>query len=263
MNVQGNLETVEVPVRGRDGPPFSSTQALEHTSQAQAAFGLDDEKNRQEPIPNTNMSHIKDQSLQSFLDDLASKSATPGGGSVAALLGAQAAALVAMVCQLTLGKPAYAGVEGDMLALLAKSEALRTQLTALIQADIDVFNRLMACYGLPKQSDAEKSARSEAIQSLLKEATQVPIECAKACKQVMGLSKIAADNGSVGVISDAGAAAMAAYGGLKTAALNVYINTGSLKDRAFAEAKNQELETLLAGAGELADEVYRLVKSRL
>jgi len=212
---------------------------------------------------NANMINVKEQSLHTFLDELASKSATPGGGSVAALLGAQAAALVAMVCQLTLGKPAYAAVETDMLALLANTEALRAQLTALIQADIDVFNRLMACYGLPKQSDTEKAARSEAIQSLLKEATQVPIDCAKACKEAIQLSQIAAEKGSVGVISDAGAAAMAAYGGLKTAALNVYINTRCLKDREFAETKTQELETLMADAGDLADKVYQLVKSKL
>lgn len=206
---------------------------------------------------------IKDQSIQLFLDTLASKSATPGGGSVAAFLGAQATALIAMVCQLTIGKPAYAEAETDMVALLAKSEALRAQLTALIQADIDVFNRLMACYGLPKQSDDEKTARSAAIQVVLKEATQVPIECAKACKEAILLSKIAAEKGSAGVISDAGAAAMAAFGGLKTAALNVYINTGSLKDQAFAEAKTKELESILDGAEALTDAIYQSVKSKL
>ncbi len=206
---------------------------------------------------------VKEKSLQTFLDDLASKSATPGGGSVAALLGAQAAALVAMVCRLTIGKPAYAEVEDEMVALLAKTEDLRAQLTALIQADIDVFNRLVACYGMPKQSDAEKSARSAAIQVVLKEATQVPIDCAKACKEAILLSQIAAEKGSVGVISDAGAAAMAAYGGLKTAALNVHINTGGLKDRTFAEAKTHELESLIADAGSMADQVYRLVQSKL
>lgn len=182
---------------------------------------------------------------------------------MAAFLGAQATALIAMVCQLTIGKPAYAEAETDMVALLAKSEALRAQLTALIQADIDVFNRLMACYGLPKQSDDEKTARSAAIQVVLKEATQVPIECAKACKEAILLSKIAAEKGSAGVISDAGAAAMAAFGGLKTAALNVYINTGSLKDQAFAEAKTKELESILDGAEALTDAIYQSVKSKL
>ena len=127
------------------------------------------------------MSEIKDQSIQFFLDELASKSATPGGGSVAALMGAQSAALTSMVCNLTIGKPKYAEIETEMQALLEKSEALREKLTGLIQTDIDVFNRLMARYALPKESDQEKTLRSEAIQSVLKEATEIPLDCAHAC----------------------------------------------------------------------------------
>lgn len=102
------------------------------------------------------MTEIKDNSLQNYLDTLASKSATPGGGSAAALMGAQAAALTSMVCNLTIGKPKYAEVETEMLALLEKSETLREELTGMIKADVDVFNRLMATYGLPKETDDEK-----------------------------------------------------------------------------------------------------------
>ena len=180
------------------------------------------------------MSEIKDKSIQIFLDELASKSATPGGGSVSALMGAQSAALTSMVCNLTIGKPKYAEVEIEMQALLQKSEALREKLTGLIKADIDVFNHLMAAYGLPKETDEEKAARSEAIQTVLKAATEVPLDCARACAEAIELSRCAANKGSLGVISDAGTAVMAGYCGLKSAALNVYINTGSLKDRQFA-----------------------------
>ena len=209
------------------------------------------------------MSEIKDKSIQQFLDELASKSATPGGGSVAALLGAQSAALTGMVCNLTIGKPKYAEVEAEMQALLQKSEALREKLTGLIKADVDVFNRLMAAYGLPKETDADKAARSEAIQTVLKAATEVPLECARACAEAIELSRIAADKGSLGVISDAGAAVMAAYAGLKSAALNVYINTGSLKDRAFAEAKLTELAAILGNIDAVVEEVYQTVKTKL
>ncbi|MDD1622927.1 MAG: cyclodeaminase/cyclohydrolase family protein, partial [Methylococcaceae bacterium] len=72
------------------------------------------------------MTQIKDKSVEIFLDELASKQATPGGGSAAAVMGAQAAALTSMVCNLTIGKPKYAEVEAEMQALLAESEALRT-----------------------------------------------------------------------------------------------------------------------------------------
>jgi formiminotetrahydrofolate cyclodeaminase len=178
-------------------------------------------------------------------------------------MGAQAAALISMVCNLTLGKPKYAEVEAEMQALLKKSEALRAALTGMIKADVDVFDRLMATYGLPKDSDEEKAARSEAIQAVLKEATCVPLACAQACAETIALSRVAAEKGNTGVISDAGVAVMAGYGGLKSAALNVYINAGALKDRAFAEAKLVELEVILKGADVAAEEIYQIVQARL
>ena len=209
------------------------------------------------------MTEIKIQSIQTFLDDLASKSATPGGGSAAALMGAQAAALVSMVCNLTIGKPKFAEVEAEMQKTREQAEALRKQLTGLIQADIDVFDRLMSKYALPKETEEEKAIRSEAIQEILKEATEVPLQCAQGCRKIIELSQIAAEKGSPNVVSDAGAAVMAAYGGLKTSALNVYINTGSLKDRAFAEAKVAELEQAVTGADAVMSNVYELVKAKL
>lgn len=209
------------------------------------------------------MSEIREKSIQLFLDQLASKAATPGGGSAAALMGAQAAALTSMVCNLTIGKPKYAEVEAEMQSLLARSEALRAELTDMIKADIDVFDRLMACYGMPKETEQEKSLRSEAIQTVLKDATEVPLACAKACAEAISLSKIAAEKGSLGVISDAGVAVMSAYSGLKSAALNVYINANSLKDKIFAEAKLAELETVVANAEADSQAVYELVKAKL
>jgi len=209
------------------------------------------------------MNEIKDKSVQTFIDELASKAPTPGGGSAAAVMGAQAAALISMVCNLTIGKPKYVEVEEDMRALLEKSEALRETLTGMIKVDVDVFDRLMATYGLAKDSDEEKAARSSAIQAVLKEATVVPLACARACAETIVLSRIAAEKGNVGVISDAGVAVMAGYGALKSAALNVYINAGGLKDRAFADAKLAELEAILDGVDVEAEEIYQIVKAKL
>lgn len=209
------------------------------------------------------MTDIKDKSLKTYLDELASKAPTPGGGSAAALMGAQATALVGMVCNLTIGKPKYAEVEAEMRVLLDKSETLRERLTGMIKADVDVFDRLMACYGMPKETEAQKAVRSEAIQAVLEEATEVPLECARACFEAIELSRIAAEKGNTGVISDAGVAVMSAYAGLKSAALNVYINVGSLKDKEFAERKTQDLESILEGIEQAVDDVYRIVKERL
>lgn len=209
------------------------------------------------------MSEIKNQSIQTFLDELASKQATPGGGSAAAIMGAQSAALTSMVCNLTIGKKQYIEAEADMQALLKQSESLREQLTAMIKADIDIFDKLMASYGLPKNTDQEKSTRSKTIQSTLKQATEVPLECAKACAQAIKLSCIAAEKGNLNVISDAGVAAMAGYSGLKSAALNVYINAKSIKDRNFADAKLGELETIMFGIEAKTEEIYQIVKAKL
>lgn len=209
------------------------------------------------------MSEIKQKSVEVFLQELASKQATPGGGSAAAVMGAQSAALTSMVCNLTIGKPKYVEVEQDMQALLKQSEALRLLLTDMIKADVDVFDKLMSCYGLAKNTDEEKADRSRQIQAVLKEATIVPLECAKACAEAIKLSRVAAEKGNLGVISDAGVAAMAGYGALKSAALNVYINTGSLKDREFAEAKLQELEQIISSSEAEAEQVYQIVKDKL
>ncbi|WP_446810235.1 methenyltetrahydrofolate cyclohydrolase [Methylomonas sp. 2BW1-5-20] len=209
------------------------------------------------------MSEIKDKSVQLFLDELAGKQATPGGGSAAAVMGAQAAALTSMVCNLTIGKPKYAEVEAKMQALLAESEALRATLIDMIKADVEVFDKLMACYGLPKSSDDEKALRTLQIQAVLKEATLVPLECAKACAKAIELSRVAAEHGNLGVISDAGVAVMAAYAGLKSAALNVQINAASLKDRAFAEERLAELDMLLQAGEQAAEQIYRIVRDKL
>ncbi len=209
------------------------------------------------------MSEIKDKSIEQFLDELASRQATPGGGSAAAVMGAQSAALTSMVCNLTIGKPKYAAVEQDMQALLQQSELLREKLTGMIKADVDVFDKLMASYGLPKETDEQKQERSAQIQRDLKEATIVPLDCAKACAEAIALSRIAADKGNLGVISDAGVAVMAGYSALKSAALNVYINAGNIKDKTFADEKLAELEQILSGADVDTEEIYQIVKAKL
>lgn len=206
---------------------------------------------------------IKEKPLQTFLDELASQASTPGGGSAAAVSGAMGAALVSMVCNLTVGKKKYADVEEEMKALLARSEDLRRRLIDLITADVKVFNQVMAAYGMPRESEDEKEIRTEAIQAALKNAALVPLDCARACAEVMKLSKPAAEKGNLNVVSDAGVAVLAAYAGLRSAALNVYINLGGIKDEAFVAEKGGELESIMAGCDDLAEEVYQLVKSKL
>ncbi|MEX2525696.1 MAG: methenyltetrahydrofolate cyclohydrolase [Gammaproteobacteria bacterium] len=206
---------------------------------------------------------IKDDSVQKFLDDLAGKASTPGGGSAAAIMGAMGAALASMVANFTVGKKNYEAVQGDMEKLLANTETLRARLTDMINADVEVFNKVMAAYGLPKESEEEKSERAAAIQTALKEATDVPLECAKLCAEVIRLTEPMAEKGNTNVISDAGVAVLAAYAALRSAALNVYINIGNIKDEEFVKDRSQQLEEALEGMDKLTEEVYELVKSKL
>ena len=203
------------------------------------------------------------ENLQSFLDALASNAPAPGGGAAAALMGATGAALVSMVCNLTLGKPKYAAVAGDMQSLLAQSEALRERLTRMMEDDQAVFKTLMSAYGLPKESDEEKAERKRAIQAALKRATEVPLACARACTEVIALSREAAEKGNLQVVSDAGVAVTAAEAGLKSAALNVWINVPGIEDKAFADAARKEIDDLIDAGGEDSAAVYALVKSKL
>jgi formiminotetrahydrofolate cyclodeaminase len=206
---------------------------------------------------------IKDKPVQVFLDELASKASTPGGGSAAAIMGAMGAALVSMVCNLTVGKKNYEAVDADMRSVLARAEDLRGRLTDMIRADVEVFDQVMGAYGLPKDTDEQKATRSEAIQTALKAATDVPLRCARACAEAIDLSAEAADKGNKNVISDAGVAVLAAYAALRSAALNVYINAGAIKDRAFVDERVKELESILSGSDKKTEEIYALVKSKL
>jgi formiminotetrahydrofolate cyclodeaminase len=206
---------------------------------------------------------IKDKPIQQFLDELASKAPTPGGGSAAAIMGAMGAALVSMMCNLTIGKKNYEAVEGEMKEALEQAESLRERLTDMVRADVEAFDRVMGAYGLPKDTDEQKQARSQAIQEALKAATEVPLKCAKACAEVVRLSKTVAEKGNRNVVSDAGVAVLAGYAGLRSAALNVYVNAGAIKDETFVSSRLDELSRILGGMGEANEEIYQTVKNKL
>ena len=208
------------------------------------------------------MAMIKDSAIEPFLDALASQSATPGGGSAAAIIGAMGAALVSMVCNLTIGKKKYADVEDEMTNVLNEAERLRRTLTDMIQDDVQAFDAVMGAYRMAKETDAEKAARSEAIQVALKQATVVPLACCKVAREVIDLAGVAAEKGNLNVISDAGVGVLAAYAALRSAALNVYINAKMIADKGFAEASLKELEGLLAGAEDATEKAYSVVKGK-
>ncbi len=203
------------------------------------------------------------KTVAQFLDELASQAPVPGGGSGAALVGALGAALASMVCNLTVGKPKYADVQDEIQALLAQTEALRARLTTLIDEDIAVYYRLSSAYKMPKETEEQKAARTAAIQEILRDATKVPMQIAEACVQVLQLCKPIAEKGNVGAVSDAGVAALLAEAALRSAALNVLINLGAIKDADFVARERAALDDLLAGKAAMKEEIYNLVVSKL
>jgi len=202
-------------------------------------------------------------SMEEFLQRLASVDATPGGGSAAAIMGAMGAALVSMVCNVSIGKKACQAAEQELKAVCAQSETLRLRLAAMAAEDSAAFDSLMAAYKLPKESDLDKARRADAIQAGLRLATAVPLDCARVCAQVVELARRASEHGYRGVISDAGVGVLAANSAARSAALNVFINAPALKDRHFAQSSVAELETLLSWCALESEAVYALVRKKL
>lgn len=174
-----------------------------------------------------------DQTISAFTDELASASPAPGGGSIAALAGTLGAALTSMVCRLTVGKKKYADVKEEMETVLARAEECRASLTALIDRDTEAFNCVMDAFGLPKESDEEKRARTEAIQHAMKEAVRVPLEVMHVCAELAQLTAAAEEKGNANSVTDAGVGALMIEAASRGAAFNVKINLGSITDKDF------------------------------
>jgi formiminotetrahydrofolate cyclodeaminase len=206
---------------------------------------------------------LTDKPTKTFLDELASSAPAPGGGSVAALSGALGAGLISMVCNLTLGKPKYAAVQDDISAILKKSEDLRKKLTDLLEEDVAAYTVLSQTMKMPRDTDEQKTVRTKAMDTALKTATEVPMRVAEACVAVMALCPSAAEKGNTNAVSDVGVGILMAEAGLRSAALNVLINLGFIKDERFVSESRKRLNALLQGKPELRDEIYNLVVSKL
>ncbi len=176
---------------------------------------------------------IRDLRIADFLERLASPTPTPGGGSAAGLAGSLAASLVAMVAALTVGKKNYQEREPQMKEILQEAHKLREQLIILIDLDAQAFDRVMEAYRLPKEPEAQKQMREEAVQSALKRATEVPYQVAEHCYRLLELAELVATRGNKNAVSDALAGVYLAEAALQAALLNVEINLRSITDAAF------------------------------
>ena len=178
---------------------------------------------------------LRKLTVEGFINETASSSPAPGGGSIAALNASSSAALIAMVANLTLGKEKYAAVEGDMKEVAAKATALKDDFLALIDEDSNAFNKIMAAFKMPKDTDEAKKARSAAIQDATKGAALVPFKVGQKAYELFALAETVITKGNQNAITDGAVAAMNARAAVRGAFLNVKINLGSIKDALFVE----------------------------
>ena len=204
-----------------------------------------------------------DKKISNFLDELASNSPTPGGGSVAALAGALGVALISMVGNLTVSKKKYEDVEEDIKKIISSSEKLRYELSQLIEEDVKVFNNFMATYKMPKETEDEKKIRAEMIQESLIKAAKVPLRVAYKCLDILILSQEAAEKGNVNVVSDAGVAALMAEAALESAILNVKINLKMIKDEKTKKELSFSIQELLLKEKGQKEKVLEIVEEKL
>jgi formiminotetrahydrofolate cyclodeaminase len=200
--------------------------------------------------------------LEAFLEQAASASPTPGGGAVAAVGGALAAAMVAMTARLTEGRRQYEAVQAEVAELAAAADAARLALLDLAEADATAYAAVMAAMRLPRGDDAERAARTAALQAALVEATRVPAAVAARCREVLALAETAAAITNRNALGDVGTGAFLAEGAMRAAAVQAELNLASITDAAFTERMAAELAPSSAGAAEQVVGILAIVRRR-
>jgi glutamate formiminotransferase/formiminotetrahydrofolate cyclodeaminase len=198
-------------------------------------------------------SHLEEAQVspEAFLDQVAATAPTPGGGSVAALAGALAAALASMVCGLSLAREDEEDNAGNLRQALESAERLRGELSGLVEQDASAYRAVLEAYRLPKATPEQKKERSAAIQRGLKQAAAVPLLVAEGAVKVLELLPSLLETGLHSAASDVGVAAYMAQAAVKGAALNVRTNQRSLRDEALVVSLEGQLTALEAQAREL------------
>ena len=199
-----------------------------------------------------------DHTLVEFTDLVAAPKATPGGGSVSAVIGALGSALVTMVAGITKKRKKYAHLKEDLEKVIYQADLLRSKLLSLTLEDSVAFDEVMKAYKLPDSPEKEK-----AIENALKYAAEVPLNTMKTAFEALKLAKFIAEKGTPKAITDAGVAAITTFGAMEGAGLNVKINLISITDNEFVEEKKREVEQLLNEGRKLKEEIIEIVHKRM
>ena len=204
---------------------------------------------------------LADLSVRDFAQETSRESPAPGGGTIAAYMGALGAALGTMVANLSSHKAGWDDRCREFAVWADKGQMLISELLHLVDEDTEAFNRIMAAFGMPKKTEEEKALRSKAIQDATLYAAQVPLRTMKASFAAFEICRAMAETGNPNSVSDAGVGALAARAAVLGAGLNVKINASSLKDRAVADALVNEAEQLMTKADAEEKAILEVVES--
>ncbi len=213
------------------------------------------------------MTKLIDMQVKEFMDTLASKEPTPGGGSASALAGGMAASLGIMVGNLTIGRKRYRNLSEDDQNELddkyEKLQAAKRKLEGLVDKDKEAFDQLMAAFKMPKETDTEKEQRKRAIQEGTQRALDVPLETAQECLEVLHYLEVFARNGNPNAITDVGVGALMAQTAMEGALYNVEINLMDVADESYKKELRQQKEKMQVEGNELKEKIESLVYERM
>lgn len=206
---------------------------------------------------------LVDLTVKDFLDKVAGNDPVPGGGSLAALNGAIASALAAMVAGLTIDKKGYEAQDEIMRRIQALAIEKKDGFLSDVDRDSDAYNQVFGCFKMPKATDEEKAARSAAIQEATRFAALVPMQVARNAYELMDIIADVARQGNRNAVTDACVAMMSARSAVLGALMNVRINLGSLKDKAFVAQLQSEADELERNASLKEKELLDAIKQDL
>ena len=206
---------------------------------------------------------LADLTVKDFVDELASDSPAPGGGSVAALCGALSAALSAMVANLTFGKKGFIDRNEEMDALARDGQKLKASFVKAIDEDTKAFNRIGEARKMPKDTDENKTARDKAIEKANQQATMVPLAVLRASLDAVALAGAVAERGNPNTLSDAGVAGLTARAAGEGAYYNVLINLPGLTDEKFAAEVRKTADSVISSLRDKTEALHENIQDRL
>ena len=206
---------------------------------------------------------FRNSTIDEFTKELSSKSSVPGGGGAAGLVASVGIALSSMTAAFTVGKPKYASVNADMERILSECEELSNEALAAMDRDAEAFEPMSLVYKMPRDTEEERKARDEAMEDCLHGAALVPLSLMELCCRGIDLALELSEKGSELLSSDAGCSAAALSAALRSAYLNVIINTSSMKDRKYASELLEKADKLYREGVENAEKAYGSVLRKL